>query len=176
MSGNRVTVISERKVKKNGATVYHDTIERKPSEVIHVFNPYEVKNKTKHVKLQNNLNQKEEIMKLSRDEKVLVFCLSYYLDWETNIIVGDDVIGKKNIPLKGTDIDKISGLERRSRGRAIKGLIEKGILAYIETADKRKAYVMNPDWVLNGRNPQEALLNTFKSENDVEDTRELCKK
>ena len=78
--------------------------------------------------------------------------------------------------MKGTDIDKISGLERRSRGRAIKGLIEKGILAYIETADKRKAYVMNPNWVLNGRNPQEALLNTFKSENDVEDTRELCKK
>jgi|GEM_PF-2308511 len=173
MSGNRVTVISERKVKKNGATVYHDTIERKPSEVIHVFNPYEVKNKTKHIKLQNSLNQKEELKKLSRDEKVLVFCLSYYLDWETNIIVGDDVIGKKNTPLKGTDIDVISGLDRKRRGKAIKGLIEKNILAYIETADRRKAYVMNPDWALNGRNPQEALLNTFKSENDVEDLQEL---
>ena len=173
MSGNRVTVISERKVSKNGATVYHDTIERKPSEVIQVFNPYEVKNKTKHIKLQNNLNQKEEIAKLSRDEKVLVFCLSYYLDWETNIIVGDDNVGVKGFPLRASEIDAISGLDRKKRVKAMQGLIDKNILAYIDTAGRRKAYVMNPDWALNGRNPQEALLNTFRAKNDVDFLQEL---
>lgn len=173
MSGNRVTVISERKVKKDGATVYHDTIERKPSEVIHVFNPNDVKHKTKHIKLQNNLNQKEEIQKLSRDEKVLVFCLSYYLDWETNIIIGDDVVGHKGFPLKAGDLDKISGLDRKRRVKAVQGLIKKNILAYIDSEGRRKAYVMNPDWALNGRNPQQALLNTFRAKEDVEKIQEL---
>lgn len=173
MSSSRVTIVSERKVKKNGATVYHDTIERKPSEIIQVFNPHDVKNKTKHIKLQNNLNQKEGIMQLSRDEKVLVFCLSYYLDWETNIVVGDEVVGTKGFPLRAGDIDKITGLDRKRRGKAIQGLIDKNILAYIDTAGRRKAYVMNPDWALNGRNPQEALVNTFRSKNEVENIQEL---
>lgn len=170
---SRVTVISERKVKKNGATVYHDTIERKPSEVIHVFNPNEIRHKTKHTKLQNNLNQKKEIMRLSQDEKVLVFCLSYYLDWETNIIVGDVNIGVKGFPLKASDIDIISGLNRKRRSKAIQGLIDKNILAYIDTEGRRKAYIMNPDWALNGRNPQEVLQNTFRDKKDVDFLQEL---
>lgn len=172
--GNRVIVVkSERAKKKGGAMVYLDTIERAPNEVIHVFNPYDVRHKTKHIKLQNNLAQKESVQRLNRDEKVLVFCLSYYLDWETNIIVGDGEVGEKNRPLKVGDIDKISGLDRRRRAKAIKGLIQKNVLAYIVTEDRRKAYVMNPNWALNGRNPQEALVNTFNAKRDVEELQEV---
>jgi len=172
--GNRVIVVkSERQLKKSGKMVYLDTIERAPSEVIQVFNPYDVRHKTKHIKLQNNLAQKESVQKLNRDEKVLVFCLSYYLDWETNIIVGDDTVGMKGVPLRAGDIDKISGLDRKRRGKAVKGLADKNILAYIITEDRRKAYVMNPEWALNGRNPQDALVKTFQSKNDVEKLHDL---
>lgn len=173
MSGNKVTVISERKLNRNGATVYHDTIERKPGEVINVFDPNEIKNRTRHVKLQNSLAQKEQMMSLTQDEKLLVFCLSYYLDWETNTVIGDGQIGQKNYPLKASDIDRIAGLDRRRRIRAVKGLMDKNILAYTLTEHRRKAYVMNPEWALNGRNPQEALLNTFNSKIDVENEQEL---
>lgn len=172
--GNRVIVVkSERQVKRGGKMVYLDTIERSPNEVINVFDPYDIKHKTKHVKLQNNIAQKEQMQKLNRDEKVLVFCLSYYLDWETNIIVGDGEIGEKNKPLRAGDIDKICGLDRHRRAKAVRGLISKNVLAYILTEDRRKAYVMNPDWALNGRNPQEALVKTFYSKHDVEELQKV---
>lgn len=173
MSSRSIVLESKRATKRNGTMVYHDTIERKPNEVIHVFNPNEVKYKTKHIKLQNNGVQKEQMMKLSRDEKLLIFCLAYYLDWETNIVVGDDIVGKKNYPLKASDLDVITGLDRHRRAKAVKGLIDKNILAYITTEDRRKAYVMNPEWALNGRNAQEGLINTFTSKNDVENEQEL---
>ena len=99
--------------------------------------------------------------------------MSYYLDWETNIIVGDDTVGMKGVPLRAGDIDKISGLDRKRRGKAVKGLADKNILAYIITEDRRKAYVMNPEWALNGRNPQDALVKTFQSKNDVEKLHDL---
>ncbi len=166
-------LLSERKVRKGNVVVYHDTIERKPNEVIAVWNPYAVRFRAKHVKLQNNLAQKEKMMKLTPDEKVLVFCLSYYLDWETNIVVGDGEIGEKGVPLKASDIDKICGLERHRRRKAMLGLIEKNIIAYAMTEHRRKAYIMNPYWALNGRNPQESLLNTFASQTDVDDEQEL---
>lgn len=173
MGSRSIVLESKRATKKNGTMIYLDTIERKPNEVIHVFNPNDVKHKTKHIKLQNSGIQKEQMLKLSRDEKLLIFCLAYYLDWETNIVVGDDSVGKKGYPLKATDLDTITGLDRHRRAKAVKGLIEKNILAYITTEERRKAYVMSPDWALNGRNPQESLLNTFNSKNDVENEQEV---
>lgn len=173
MASRSIVLESKRATKKNGVMVYHDTIERKPNEVIHVFDPHEVKQKTKHIKLQNSGVQKEQMMNLSRDEKLLIFCLAYYLDWETNIVVGDDVVGQKGHPLKASDLDTITGLDRHRRAKAVKGLIEKNILAYITTEERRKAYVMNPDWALNGRNPQESLINTFNSKIDVENEQKV---
>lgn len=166
-------LISERKVKRGNAVVYYDTIERKPSEVIAIWDPYAIRFRAKHVKIQNNLAQKEKMRELTSDERALLFSLVYYLDWETNIVVGDGEIGQKNVPLRASEIDIICGLERHRRRKAMLGLIEKNIIAYAMTEHRRKAYILNPYWALNGRNPQESLLNTFTSQTDVDDEQEL---
>jgi hypothetical protein len=47
--------------------------------------------------------------------------------------------------------------------------MEKNILAYIVTDQGRKGYVMNPEWALNGRNPQQSLVNTFSTKEIIEE-------
>lgn len=144
-----------------GEMKYHDTIERLPQELIGVWDPNRKDKSYKYIKMKNSLDVKKKISELTTNEKAFMLSIMPYLDWETNILVGDGrTAGSKNHPLKWRDIDKITGFEQRTRRKIVESLVAKNILNYI-SGDYKKGIVINPQYALNGKTPSQVLINTF---------------
>jgi len=156
-------VIKSEKVvdQKTGEIKYHDTVERLPQELIGVWNPHQKEKNYKYIKMKNSLEVKKKINELTINEKAFLLSVIPYLDWETNILVGDGrTAGQKQFPLKWKEIDKITGFEQRTRRKIVESLVEKNILNYI-SGDYKKGIVINPQYALNGKTPSQTLINTF---------------
>jgi len=168
-----VVVKSEKVIDpKTGEVRYHDTIERQPEELINVWNPHQKENKMKHFKARNSIAVKKMIMSLTHQERAFLFTVEPYLDWETNILVGDgQTAGKKKEPLKWKDIDKIVEFDPRTRRKIVDELIKKNILNFL-VSDRKKGIVINPEYALNGKTPLQALVNTFNSPGSLDDENE----
>lgn len=163
-------VKSERVINpETGEVRFRDTIERNPQELINVWNPHQKESRMKHFKSRNSIEVKKMIISLSPLERAFLFTVEPYLDWETNILVGDgQTAGKKKDPLLWKDIDKILGFDQRTRRKVVEELIKKNILAYLE-GNHRKGIVINPDYALNGRSPAKALVNAFNSSSKLDE-------
>lgn len=169
---SKFTVIKEEKIvdPNTGEVKYLDTIERKPQEVISVFDPYKKAQRRKHVKRNSSIEIRKLCLLLNNDCKAFLFAVQPYLQWETNLLVGDGVTaGKKDQPLIWKDIDRLTGMDKRTRQKVIKQLSDENLIAYLESNHKRKGIVINPSLMLNGRIPAEALLNAFSTNECLED-------
>lgn len=161
---------SERFLDEKGRAKYRDVIERDAQELINVWNPNETEKRTKHFKSRNSIEAKKRILALSIMERAFLFTVEPYMDWESNILIGDGVTaGRKKQPLLWKEIDKITGMDIRARRKAVQGLIEKNVIGFILTEEKKKGIIINPDYALHGRKPTEALINAFHSEVVLED-------
>jgi len=168
---NKFTVInSERKInQETGEITYLDTIERKPQELINVWDPNKKIQRTKHIKRRSSIDARKLLLTLSPNERAFLFSVEPYLQWETNVLMGDGVTaGKKDQPLLWKDIDKLTGMERHVRKATVKLLEERNLIGYLESEHKRKGIVINPDLMLNGRLPSDSLRNVFFSNHDLD--------
>jgi len=165
-----IVVKSEQVVNpETGEVNYHDTIERRPQELINVWDPNGKIRQTKHVKRRSSIEARKIITTLNHNERVFLFTVEPYLEWETNLVIGDGVTaGKKDKPLLWKDIDGLLGMDERTRRKTVESLEKKNLIGYLESQHKRKGIVINPILILNGRSPSPALLNTFLSSKELE--------
>lgn len=122
---------------------------------------------TKHVKFRSAKTQRRIYDQLSMDEAGLLLKLLAYMSWETNLVVGDGVLGEKNKPLKWSQIDSILSCSKPYRIKLVKALEEKKVIGYLVIGGKRVGIVINPKFAINGYKPDEALLKTFESDQDI---------
>jgi len=165
-----IVINSERVIDENtGEVTYRDTIERRPQELINVWDPRRKIQQTKHIKRRSSIEARKLIVGLSLYERAFLFAVEPYLQWETNVLLGDGVtVGKKDRPLLWKDIDKLTGMDKRTRQKTVKALTGKNLIGYFESEHKRKGIVINPILMLNGRSPSQGLLNTFLSTYDLD--------
>lgn len=143
------------------------------NEVVRVINKdkNEQRPRVKHAKMRDSRDTKRAFQKLSVEERALLSTLMQYLEWETNIVVGDGVtLGKKDVALRFSDIDKVSGMSKPTRIKTVRSLEEKKAIQYMsDGTGKRKAIVVNPLYGYKGYSPKQALRNTFDFDIDVDE-------
>ncbi|TPG93526.1 hypothetical protein EEL32_00270 (plasmid) [Brevibacillus laterosporus] len=126
----------------------------------------------KHIKFRSSTKQKRIYSQLTSDEASLLFKLMPYMSWETNLIVGDGVLGEKNKPLKWSQVDQLLDYSKRQRIKVVKLLEEKKLIGYYVIGGKRTGIVINPSVAINGYKPDETLCKVFESDHDVGDDAE----
>ncbi|MEC0227912.1 hypothetical protein [Paenibacillus alba] len=138
------------------------------NEIIRVFDPSSSKKNIRHVKLRVARKQKRIYDKLTIEEKGLLFSILPYLEWETNILVGDGILEEKNKPLNFAHIDQIARISKGFRIKIINSLVEKKVIGFIVVRGKRSAIVVNPQYALRGIKPDDALRKVFDFELDLD--------
>lgn len=156
-----------------GELIILETIARKPGEVIGVFEAKpkdEVKQKReqKYIKVKTAREQKRIYKSLTPEQRAFLFSLLPYMDWETNLLVGDGEDGENGKPLRWCHIEKIAGISKPHRIKLMHELDDKGIIGYMVIQGAKRGIVVNPRYALNGKVPQEVLLAVFHSEKDIE--------
>mgnify|MGYP000961839886 CR=1 FL=1 len=165
-------VKSEKIVDPNtGEVTYQDTIERQPDELISVWNPRGKESRTKHIKINSRLEIKRKLKTLTGPEKIFLLSVLPYMEFRRVLFRSNVTAGTKKQPLSWADIEKITGLEPRARRKAVNGLMEKKILAYLVN-DKKRGLVINPQFALNGKIPSISLINTFNTATTLEEAEE----
>jgi hypothetical protein len=125
-------------------------------------------NEQKFIKIRTASEQKDLMLSLSRRERAFLYPLLFFMDWETNLLVGDGQIGKKGKPLTWANTDKLTGFDRHTRKLIIASLEERKVIGYIVIGGVKRGIVINPKFALRGKNPQEALKEVFDCDYDVD--------
>ena len=161
-----------------GEVLVQEVINRRPDQVIVVMDP---KPKTlhnkdeigqrreqKHIKLRSARDQKRIYKSLAENEKAFIFSLLPYMDWESNILMGDGEDGEKDKPLRWSHVEKIAGISKPTRLKIVKELEVKRIIGYMVVGGSKKGIVVNPEYALYGRHPMDALLAVFQASKDID--------
>ncbi|MDO3680624.1 hypothetical protein [Paenibacillus ehimensis] len=147
-------------------------VHKRSNEIVRVFDPGNSKKNIRHVKLRVARKQKRVYEKLTIEERGFLFSMLPYLEWETNIVVGDGIIEEKNKPLNFSKIEKVAGISKPTRIKIVESLVEKKVIGFIEVRRKRAAIVINPQYALRGVKPDDALRQVFDFELDLEEDEE----
>jgi len=151
-----------------GEKLITQTVLRRETEVVKVFDAAKAGRMFKHIKLRFAREQKRlYYSQLNVHERGFLFSLLCLMDWETNLLVGDGENGDKGKPLTWSMIDRIVGVSKPFRIRMARRLEELRIIGYMVVAGKQGGIVINPRYALFGRKPDDALLQVFESETDV---------
>lgn len=151
-----------------GEKLVPETVLRRQSEVVKVFDAAKGGRMCKHIKLRSARDQKRLYFnRLDMQERGFLFSLICLMDWETNILVGDGENGEKGRPLSWAMIDGIVGVSKPFRIRTVRKLEEYRVIGYLTVGSKRVGIVINPRYALFGRKPDDSLLQAFQSEADV---------
>jgi hypothetical protein len=151
-----------------GERLIPETVLRRQSEVVKVFDAAKGGRIAKHIKLRSAREQKRLYYnQLDLQERGFLFSLICLMDWETNVLVGDGENGEKGRPLSWTMIDRIVGVSKPFRIRVVRKLEEYRVIGYLTVGGKRVGIVINPRYALFGRKPDDSLLQAFQSEADV---------
>lgn len=151
-----------------GEKLVPETVLRRQSEVVKVFDAAKGGRMCKHIKLRSAREQKRLYYnQLDLQERGFLFSLICLMDWETNVLVGDGENGEKGRPLSWTMIDRIVGVSKPFRIRVVRKLEEYRVIGYLVVGGKRVGIVINPRYALFGRKPDDSLLQAFQSESDV---------
>nr|WP_285854479.1 hypothetical protein [Paenibacillus elgii] len=142
---------------------------KRKGQFFRLFDQENIKRNTKHIKLRAARRQKRLYEQLTLEEKGFLFSLLPYLEWETNILVGDGTVEEKNKPLNFARIDEIIGVSAKFRRKIIQSLVDKKVLGFITVRNKRAAIVVNPDYALRGVKPDDALKQVFDFEMDLDE-------
>lgn len=152
-----------------GEVLIEQTVYRKQNEVVVAFDPNETNRNVKHVRVRTARKQKRVYDKLTLDERGFLFSILPYLEWETNIVAADGEIAEKGKPLSFVQIDAIVGISKPHRIKLVRSLVEKRVLGFLTVAGKRAALVVNPQYALRGRKPDDALKVAFQYGGDIDD-------
>lgn len=151
-----------------GEKLVPETVLRRRTEVVKVFDASKGGRMAKHIKLRSARDQKRLYFnRLDMQERGFLFSLICLMDWETNILVGDGENGEKGRPLSWAMIDGIVGVSKPFRIRTVRKLEEYRVIGYLNVGGKRVGIVINPLYALFGRKPDDSLLQAFQSEGDV---------
>jgi hypothetical protein len=137
------------------------------NEGLIVVDPKNQKRNINHVKLRVARKQRRMINSLSIEERGFLFTLLNYLEWETNIVAGDGIIEEKGKPLSLVKIEKLMGISRHFRIKIVESLVQKKVIGFLMVKNKRAAIIVNPEYALKGRKPDDALKKAFDLELDV---------
>jgi len=74
---------------------------------------------------------------------------------------GDGDIAPKGKPLNFSQIDAVVGISKPHRIKIVRSLVEKRVLGYLMVGGKRVALVVNPEYALRGRKPDDTLVQAF---------------
>jgi hypothetical protein len=139
------------------------------NEIVRVIDNTQRRHQIKHVKYRQSREAKRLMQKLSPEERGLLATLMQYTDWKLNMVVGDGEVGKKDVPLRFCDIDKISGMSKATRVKVVKSLEQKRAIGYYNVGGKRSAIVVNPAFGYKGTRPPEGLRNVFNCDIDIDE-------
>jgi hypothetical protein len=163
---------------ETGEVYIQETINRLPGQIIAVIDPKikplqtqdEVaqKREQKHIKLRSARDQKRIYKSLAENEKAFLFSLLPYMDWESNILMGDGEDGENGKPLRWSHVEKIAGISKPTRLKIVKELEIKRIIGYMVVGGSKKGIVVNPEYALYGHHPMESLLATFQASKDID--------
>ena len=179
--GKRATVLNSSKAvdPETGEILIVETITRRHDEIVAVFEAKpknevahkreQHKREQKHIKLRTARDQKRIYKTLTTEQKAFIFSLLPYMDWETNLLIGDGEDGENGKPLRWCHVEKIAGISKNHRIKLMRELEEKRIIGYMMVQGKKLGIVINPEYALRGRSPQEALLAVFSSRIEVEE-------
>lgn len=152
---------------ETGEIFMEHTVIKKPHEYVQIKDPYMQKRNVKHVKVRTAREQKRAYLKLTLEERGFLFSILPYVAWETNLLIGDGEYFEKNKPLTWANVDKIAGIDRRTRTKLVHALEDKKVIGYMVVKHGGKlvkaGIVISPDFVLRGKKPQEELLRVFNS-------------
>ncbi len=151
-----------------GEVLIEQTIYRRENEVVVSFDPSHSRRNIKHVRVRTAREQRRVYEKLSLDERGFLFSLLPYLEWETNIVCGDGEIEEQGKPLKMVQIDAIVGISKPNRIKIVQSLVAKRVLGYLMTGGKKTALLINPQYALRGRKPDDALKKSFVNDEEIE--------
>lgn len=154
---------------ETGEVLISQTVYRRANEVVVAFNPRETNRNIKHVRVRTARKQKRVYDKLSLDERGFIFSVLPYLEWETNIVAGDGEFAPLGKPLNFVQIDALVGVSKPKRIELIRSLVEKRVLGFLMVGGKRVALVLNPEYALRGRRPDDTLKQAFGCEGSIED-------
>lgn len=175
MGKNKKNLVATKQVidPETGEVIILETVARRPGEFVGVFEAKpkdEVKQKReqKYIKVKTARKQKRIYKSLTSEQKAFLFSLLPYMDWETNLLMGDGEDGEKGKPLRWCHIQKIAGISKNHRIKLMRELDQKGMIGYMLIQGRKKGIVINPRYALNGRVPKEALLAVFQTEKDIE--------
>ncbi len=152
-----------------GEVLIQQTVYRHPGDVVTVFDPNKVTRNIKHVRVRTARQQKRVYATLTIEERGFLFSLLPYLEWETNIVVGDGEISEQGKPLNFRQIDKIANISKNFRVKLINSVVEKRLIGYLVVKNKKVAIVVNPDFAIRGRNPSETLKKAFRYAENIDD-------
>lgn len=152
-----------------GEVLISQTVYRREGEVIVAFDPKHTTRNIKHVRVRTARQQKRVYDKLTLEERGFLFSLLPYLQWETNIVVGDGEIAEKGVPLAFTYIDAIVGISKPTRIKIVRSLIDKKVLGFLTVSGKKVAIVVNPSYVIRGRKMNDTIKKAFECDVDVEE-------
>jgi hypothetical protein len=151
-----------------GEKLIPETILRRQTEIVKVFDASKGGRMPKHIKLRSAREQKRLYYnQLDLQERGFLFSLLCLMDWETNLLVGDGENGEKGRPLSWSMIDQIVGVSKPFRIRVVRKLEEHRVIGYMVVGGRRVGIVINPRYALFGRQPDDALLQVFESAEDV---------
>lgn len=162
-----------------GEVLVQEVINRRPDQIIVVMDPKNVqvsaakdevstRREQKHIKLRSARDQKRIYKSLAENEKAFLFSLLPYMDWESNILMGDGEDGEDKKPLRWSHVEKIVGLSKPTRLKIVRELEAKRIIGYMVVGGSKKGIVVNPEYALYGRHPMEALLSVFNADKDID--------
>ena len=162
-----------------GEVNIQETIIRRPDQIIIVMDQKNVnenrqrdelnsRREQKHIKLRSARDQKRIYKSLRTEAKAFLFSLLPYMDWESNILMGDGEDGEDKKPLRWSHIQRIAGISKPTRLKIVAQLEIKRIIGYMVVGGSKKGIVINPEYALYGRHPMEALLAVFNATKDID--------
>jgi len=150
-----------------------ETVKRSSGQTIVVLDNKKKKekyqpNEQKFIKIGTASEQKKMMLSLGRRERAFLYPLLFFMDWETNLLVGDGEIGKKGKPLTWANTDKLTGFDRHTRKLIVESLEKNKVIGYIVVGGAKRGIVINPKFALRGKIPKEALKEAFDCDYDVD--------
>lgn len=142
---------------------------KRADQIVRAFNPRESKRNYNHVRTRAGREQKRALKKLSNDERGFVYAILPYLEWETNMVIGDGELGEEGKPLTFAQIERLLGVSRPTRQKMVKSLQAKKVIALLQVDGKSTAIFLNPLYAFKGPKPNDSIKAAFESQVDVTD-------
>ncbi|MDN9012401.1 hypothetical protein [Brevibacillus laterosporus] len=138
------------------------------NEIVKVINPYATGGRnTKFVKSKTSQKAKRRFYQLNVEEEGFLSKISRYATPGRNLLVGDGERGMKGKSLTTKQLFQICRLSKQRGYKILKTLLDYNCLKLTEYG-----YVINPDYYINGKAPDPALLKYFRSESEQEGGRD----